>query len=104
MTGNLEKAQQTCELWAQTYPRDVDAHGLLSGFSSQGTGQYEKAIEEAKKAIGLDPDFALGVRAIWLSAMPSSTAWTKPRTRFSEPPSANWKSLSFWSCDMTSPF
>jgi predicted Zn-dependent protease len=56
VTGNLEKARQTCESWAQRYPRDVDAHGLLSGFISQGAGRYEKAIDEAKKAIALDPD------------------------------------------------
>ena len=31
VTGNLEKAQQTCELWAQTYPRDANPHGFLSG-------------------------------------------------------------------------
>jgi eukaryotic-like serine/threonine-protein kinase len=56
VTGNLEKARETCELWAQTYPRDAAAHGLLSGFASQGSGKYEQSIEEAKKAIALDPD------------------------------------------------
>jgi serine/threonine protein kinase/tetratricopeptide (TPR) repeat protein len=56
VTGNLEKAQQSCELWAQTYPRDAHAHGLLSGFISQSSGKYEKSIEEAKRAIALDPD------------------------------------------------
>ena len=60
VTGNLEKAQQTLELWAQTYPRDRDAHGLMSGFVSQGSGQYEKSLEEAKIAIGIDPDFSPG--------------------------------------------
>ncbi|HVN80145.1 MAG TPA: protein kinase [Terriglobia bacterium] len=60
VTGNLKEAQQTAELWAQTYPRDTDAHGLLSGFASQGSGQYEKSIDEARKAIALDPDFAPG--------------------------------------------
>src|SRR5205823_3452347 len=34
VTGNLERAQTTCELWAQTYPRAVDAHGFLSAFIS----------------------------------------------------------------------
>jgi eukaryotic-like serine/threonine-protein kinase len=29
---------------------------LLSGFISQGSGKYEKSIEEARKAIDLDPD------------------------------------------------
>jgi tetratricopeptide (TPR) repeat protein len=60
VTGNLEKARETCELWTQTYPRDVDAHGMFSGFTSQGSGRYEKSIEEAKKAIGIDPDFVPG--------------------------------------------
>ena len=58
VTGNLEKARETLELWTQTYPRDSDPHGLLSGFSTQGTGRYEQSIEEAKKAIALDPDYA----------------------------------------------
>ncbi len=38
VTGNLEKALQTYELWTQTYPRDSLAHGLFSGFGSQGSG------------------------------------------------------------------
>jgi len=56
VTGNLEKAQQTLELWAQTYPRDHLPHGLLSGFANQGLGNYEKSIEEAQKALAIDPD------------------------------------------------
>jgi eukaryotic-like serine/threonine-protein kinase len=60
VTGNLQKAHQTLESWAETYPRDRDAHGLLSGFTSQGTGKYQEAIEEGKEAIGLDPDFVPG--------------------------------------------
>jgi len=60
VTGNLEKAQQTLGLWAQTYPRDRDAHGLMSGFASIGSGQYEKSIKEAEIAIGIDPDFTYG--------------------------------------------
>jgi tetratricopeptide (TPR) repeat protein len=60
VTGNLEKEQQTLRLWGQTYPRDRDAHGLLAGFALEGTGQYEKAIEEANIALGIDPDFSPG--------------------------------------------
>ncbi|HEX6802688.1 MAG TPA: protein kinase [Terriglobales bacterium] len=60
VTGNLEKARQTLGAWIQTYPRDVNAHGLLSGFCSQGTGKYEQSIEQASKALELDPDFAPG--------------------------------------------
>src|ERR1700693_533780 len=57
VTGNLEKAQQTFELWAQTYPREINAPGLLSGMIYPFFGKYERAIEEAKRAIALDPDF-----------------------------------------------
>lgn len=56
VTRNLGRAQRTCELWAQTYPREADPHGLLSGFTTQGAGNYEKSIEEARKAIEIDPD------------------------------------------------
>jgi len=54
-TGNLERAQQTCALWAQAYPRNANPHGLLST-TYLVTGQYENSIEEAKKAIELDGD------------------------------------------------
>ena len=59
VTGNLEKALQTLTSWTETYPRDVDAHALLGGFSSQGTGKYELSIEATQKAITLDPDHML---------------------------------------------
>jgi predicted Ser/Thr protein kinase len=59
-TGNLEKEQQTLVLWAQSYPRDRDAHGLMSGYASQGSGQYERSIKEATVAIGIDPDLSPG--------------------------------------------
>ena len=56
VTGNIDKAQETCLLWAQTYPREVRPHSLLSGFMYQGLGKYEQSIEEAKIALALDPD------------------------------------------------
>ena len=57
-TGNLERQLQTLRLWAQTCPRDRDAHGLQSGFALQGSGQFEKSIQEANIALGMDPDFS----------------------------------------------
>jgi tetratricopeptide (TPR) repeat protein/predicted Ser/Thr protein kinase len=60
VTGNLEEARQTCEAWAQTYPRDARPHQILSGMVNKTTGQYEKALSEARKAIELDPDFWAG--------------------------------------------
>jgi eukaryotic-like serine/threonine-protein kinase len=56
VTGNLERELQTLTLWAQTYPRDTRVHGLSSGFAAHGTGKYELCLQEAPKAIELDPD------------------------------------------------
>jgi DNA-binding winged helix-turn-helix (wHTH) protein/Tfp pilus assembly protein PilF len=60
VTGNLEEAQQTCEAWVQTYPREALPHTQLSGYINKAAGRYEKAAAEARKAIELDPDFAFG--------------------------------------------
>jgi eukaryotic-like serine/threonine-protein kinase len=59
-TGNLQKAQQTCALWVQAYPRAWEPHGLLAGGIYARLGQYEKLIEEAKIAIQRDPGFSIG--------------------------------------------
>ncbi len=59
VTGNLEKAEQTCLAWAQTYPRQMPPHGLLAGVIYMGLGRYEDAIEQNKKAIELEPDAAI---------------------------------------------
>ncbi len=53
-TGNLAKAQQVYELWAQTYPRDFYPAGNLTGVYD-ALGQYDKALEEAREAFRLDP-------------------------------------------------
>ena len=60
VTGNLEQAQQTCELWAQTYPRDMHPHSLLGSELYPTSGKYEKAVEAARKEIELDPNFPIG--------------------------------------------
>jgi eukaryotic-like serine/threonine-protein kinase len=60
VTGNLEKAQQTCDLWVRAYPRAWLPHGLLSGGIYNTLGKYEKSVDEAKIAIGIDPDFSFG--------------------------------------------
>lgn len=56
VTGNYEKAQQTFELWEQAYPRDYEPPGLLSGMIYPTFGKYEQTIEQAKRAIAVDPD------------------------------------------------
>jgi tetratricopeptide (TPR) repeat protein len=56
--GDLEKSAQTLEAWAQSYPRDFQPHGLLSGSVSSEAGKFERAVEEGQKAISLDPSAA----------------------------------------------
>jgi serine/threonine protein kinase len=60
VTRNLELARQTLESWAQKYPRDLNAHGFLAAFTTQGSGHYDKAAEEGLKAIELDSDYSIG--------------------------------------------
>ena len=60
VTGNLEKAQQTCEAWARTYPREASPHHFLARIIYHPAGKFEQAVEEARKSIELDPDFAIG--------------------------------------------
>jgi len=63
VTGNLEKAYQTLELWYRTYPRGGDpptAQDLLGGISTHGTGRFERAIETSQKEIATHPDFVFG--------------------------------------------
>jgi tetratricopeptide (TPR) repeat protein len=61
VTGNLEKAYQTLELWSQTYPRveSLSPQTLLGGLSTHGTGRFERAIKAAQEVIAADPDFAM---------------------------------------------
>src|SRR5208337_3053664 len=60
VTGNLEKAQQACETWAQVYPAEIIPHTYLSGFIYPAFSKFEQTVVEAQKAIELDPDFAVG--------------------------------------------
>jgi len=67
VTGNLEKAQQACKLWGQSYPRDRDAHGLLGGAIYPVFGKFEEAVEESKKTVEIDTDFAIAYNTLALN-------------------------------------
>jgi eukaryotic-like serine/threonine-protein kinase len=56
VTGNLEKLQQTGELWKQAYPRDSLVRGGFLPVAYAGLGKYERQVEEGERAIELDPD------------------------------------------------
>jgi DNA-binding winged helix-turn-helix (wHTH) protein/tetratricopeptide (TPR) repeat protein len=60
VTGNFATAEQTCNIWSQTYPRDPMPHAFLSGDVYPTIGNYEKAAREANQAIALDPGFVVG--------------------------------------------
>jgi serine/threonine protein kinase len=70
VTGNLEKAYQTLELWLQTYPRGgqppLRPEPLLGGLAGFGTGRFERAIEVAKKEIVDEPDTYPGYSGVAL--------------------------------------
>jgi len=55
VTGELEKANQTLDLWAQTYPRAASPHFFLSTNDSL-LGLQEKALAENLEGIRLDPE------------------------------------------------
>jgi len=79
VTGNLEKARETYELWGQAYPREIRSPSLLSGAIYPVFGEYEKAIEAAKTSIAIDPNFpfpylTLGTAYQLLDRLPEAAA------------------------------
>jgi tetratricopeptide (TPR) repeat protein len=56
VTGDMEKAEQTCELWMQAYPRSPAPHMFLSGFIYPSLGQYQKGLEDGEESVRLNPD------------------------------------------------
>jgi eukaryotic-like serine/threonine-protein kinase len=58
VTGDLQKARQVCEVAAQTYPRDDMPHGAGGGIYML-LGQYDKALEEIREAVRLEPTSAI---------------------------------------------
>ena len=55
VTGNLEAARKTYELWAQTYPRDNIPPNNL-GVIYASLGDYDEALARAQESMKLDPD------------------------------------------------
>ena len=57
VTGDIEKAIETCRLWMQAYPRSPFPHNHLAGMIFPVIGEYEELVEEGNEAIRLNPDF-----------------------------------------------
>jgi tetratricopeptide (TPR) repeat protein len=58
-SGQLDKGMTALELYRQTYPRDPIPYNNLAVIYSL-LGQFDNALESAKRAIELDPDLASG--------------------------------------------
>ena len=54
VTGDLEKARQSYELWAQIYPRE-QVPPMNLGVVYQTLGQYDKSLNEFREALRLSP-------------------------------------------------
>ncbi len=67
VTGNLEKAEQTCETWAQVYPNDAGTFGFRAGLILRVFGQYDKAVEVAEHLVTIHPDFAMAYHFVALN-------------------------------------
>ncbi len=57
VTGELEKYLETLELWKRTYPHDAPPHNNLA-LKYNELGQFDKALEEARESIRLNPNSA----------------------------------------------
>jgi serine/threonine protein kinase/predicted Zn-dependent protease len=58
VTGDMEKARQAYELWAQIYPRE-QVPPLNLGVIYQTLGQHEKSLSETREAFRLAPSESL---------------------------------------------
>src|SRR5262249_31111502 len=59
VSGNLDRTQQTLETWVRTYPSDPDPHALLTSHVYRSVGQFERSVNESRKAIELRADQAI---------------------------------------------
>jgi eukaryotic-like serine/threonine-protein kinase len=58
-SGQLDKGITAYELYCQTYPRDSTPFANLAAIYNR-LGQFDNALEKAKRAMELDPDMAAG--------------------------------------------
>ncbi len=60
VTGDMERAKETGELWTHAYPRDGVAREKLATLYNE-LGEVEKANLQAQEALKLDPDSTINV-------------------------------------------
>ena len=102
VTGDLEKAQQTCQMWAHTYPRDTGPDAFLAGIVYPPSPKYEGVVEEGKRTVELNPDSAIAYNILALGYAYLNRP-DEAKSTSSEPMSASWKSPTTWLSATTSP-
>ena len=106
VTGNLEKAYQTLELWLQTYPRGEEtkcAGSVRRALPPMGPADYERAIEASQRRNR--GGSRLHIRICHSCAelfFPGSLRRSREHSS-AQPPSASWKFPLFCSSTTTSP-
>jgi tetratricopeptide (TPR) repeat protein len=104
VTGNLEKAYQTIELWSQAYPRrggNVNPQDLLGAYPPMGPADLKKRLQQRMKQSRRIPILRWRMEVLRrpISAL---TISPKRRARFSAPRSSSWNYPLFWFSDTTS--
>jgi eukaryotic-like serine/threonine-protein kinase len=74
VTGELEKAIQTYEVWTQNYPLNSEPFGNL-GVDYTYLGQYEKAVTASLEDLRLNPGSAASMKLMRNISRPSRTKW-----------------------------
>ena len=82
VTGELEKAIQTYELWSQTYPRNSEPFGNL-GVDYTYMGQYEKGIAASLEDLRLNPGSAAAYTNL-VSLYPTVNRPDNAKTKYEE--------------------
>ena len=59
VVGDFDKTLEILEIWKRTFPRD-NSPWNNSALRANQLGQYEKAVEEARESVRLDPNFPNG--------------------------------------------
>lgn len=59
VTGDLEKAEETCLAWTQAYPRDFHPHSFLGSMIYLVMGKHPQALEQSQIALSMVPDLGI---------------------------------------------
>ena len=96
VTGDLQKAEQVCEVRKKTYPRDYSYASAL-GVVHRELGQYDKALAESREALRRHPG-AYGPVIFCYSALgrPEEARATLDEAMAKNPDSPHFRGFLYW--------